>query len=200
MKTLAMFLLPAIGDICVAGERVTVYQIDTATENREHWEHSIKNQMRVPEPDASALAKSLADAGKKPPAILDTLDFLCGVQIDSKVHVVTVLYQRGIEVQQGTLADGKIRLKGESGVLGKLPEVTKILQGYVYKMLDQDAELKRKQQAEQAGTGQPATPTPNRKRPVGRSRRRSVLMSSSGRSTTVAQVAKRTNICRSFGQ
>jgi hypothetical protein len=89
--------------------------------------------------------------------MLDTLDFLCGVQIDSKVYVVTVLYQRGIEVQQGTLADGKMRLKGESRVLGKLPEITKILQSYVYKMMDQAAEQKRIQEAEQAGTGQPAT-------------------------------------------
>ena len=80
--------------------------------------------------------------------MLDTLDFLCGVQIDSKVYVVTVLYERGIEVQQATLADGKMRLKGESRVLGKLPEITKILQDYVYKMMDQAAELKKKQEAE----------------------------------------------------
>ncbi|MES2441180.1 MAG: hypothetical protein V4584_19110 [Verrucomicrobiota bacterium] len=150
MKILAMFLLLVIGGICRAEEAVTVYQIDRATENGAHWEHSIKNQMRAPEPDASALKKSLAEAGKKPPAMLDTLDFICGVQIDSKVYVVTVLFQRGIEIQQATLADGKIRLKGESRVLGKLPEITKILQGYVYKMMDQDAELKKKQEAEHA--------------------------------------------------
>ncbi len=144
MKTFVVTLLLAIGGICLADEKVTVYQIDRATENGAHWEHSIKNQMRVPEPDAGALAKTLTEAGKAPPALLDTLDFLCGVQIDSKVYVVTVLYQRGIEVQQGTLADRKIRLKGEGRVLGKFPEITKILQGYVYKMLDQDVDLKSK--------------------------------------------------------
>jgi hypothetical protein len=157
MKKLAMCLLLAIGGICHADEKVTVYRIDRATENGAHWEHSIKNQMPVPEPDAGVLAKTLSEAGKEPPALLDTLDFLCGVQIDSKIYVVTVLYQRGVEVQQATLVDGKIRLKGENRVLGKLPEITKILQGYFYKMLDQDAELKRKQEAEQAGTEQPAT-------------------------------------------
>jgi hypothetical protein len=157
MKTLAMFLLLLIGGICLAEEKVTVYLIDRATENREYWEHSIKNQMLLSEPDASALAKALAEAGKEPPAILDTFDFLCGVQIESKVYVLTVLYQRGIEVQQATLADGKIRLKGESRVLGELPVITKLLQSYVYKMLDQDAERKKKQEAEQADAEQPAT-------------------------------------------
>jgi hypothetical protein len=156
MKTLAMFLLLVICGICRGEEAVTVYQIDSATENGAHWEHSIKNQMRVPEPDASALAKALTEVGRKPPALLDTIDLMCGVEIDSKVYVVTVLYHRGVEVQQATLADGKIRLKGESRVLGKLPEITKILQGCVYKMLDQDAARKKKRDAE-AGTGQPAT-------------------------------------------
>jgi hypothetical protein len=148
MKKLAMSLLLAIGGICLADEKVTVYQIDNAIKNGAHWEHSITNQMRVPEPDASALAKTLAEVGKEPPALLDILDLRCGVQIDSKIYVVTVLYHRGVEVQQATLADGKVRLKGESRVLGKLPEITKILQGYFYKMLDQDIELKRKQEAE----------------------------------------------------
>ena len=157
MKKIAISLLFAISGVCHAEENVTVFQIDSAIENGEHWEHSIKNQMRVAELHASALAKALAKAGKEPPAMLDTLDFLCGVQIDSKIYVVTALYERGIEVQQATLADGKIRLKGESSVLGKLPEVTKILQDCVYKMMAQAAQPKKKQEAEQAGSGQPAT-------------------------------------------
>lgn len=148
MKKLAMCLLLAIGGICHADEKVTVYQIDSATENGAHWEHTIKKQMPVTQADAGALAKALTEAGKEPPAFLDILDFNCGVQIESKIYVVTVLYHRGVEVQQATVVDGKIRLKGESRVLGKLPEITKILQGYFFKMLDQEADPKKKQEAE----------------------------------------------------
>ncbi len=140
--------------ICRGEEAVRVYQIDNPTENGAHWECTIKSQIAVPEPDAGMLTRALTKVGQEPPGLLDILNLRCGVEIGSKVYVVTVLYHRGVEVHQATLADGKMRLKGESKVLGELPEITKILKGYVYKMLDQDAAGKKKQEAEQGGAGQ----------------------------------------------
>lgn len=126
---------------------VTVYEIDGATEVQGHWEHRITNRMAVPEPDANEVAKALSNAGKEPPALLDTLDLRCGVQVGSEAFVVTNLYERGLEMQHATIADGQMRLTGESRVLGKLPEIAKILESCVYKMLD-DRSLKKNPKAE----------------------------------------------------
>lgn len=128
---------------------VTVYQIDGAIENMGQWEHRIEDQMVVPKSDAITIAKALSIAGKPPPSLLDTLHIRCGVQVGGRSFVVTSFFERGVEVQPATMADGKIRLTGESRVLGKLPEIAKILESCVFKMLD-NGKIKRKEEAEHA--------------------------------------------------
>ncbi|WP_411825466.1 hypothetical protein [Luteolibacter sp. AS25] len=159
MKILITTFLLVTSCLSTAAKEVTVFQIDRAVENEAHWEHSIKNEMRVAEPEASVLTDTLTEVGEKPPGLLDTLDFLCGVEIESKLYVVTVLYQRGIEVQQAALVDGKIRLKGQSAVLGKLPKTEKILRECFWKMFDQTNEKKKDKEQNKAEMATPRKPS-----------------------------------------
>ena len=120
----------------VGNVKVTLYEIDKAMEKSGHWEHTIRSQMTLPNPEADAIAKALKVPGQAPPAVLDVLHLECGAQVGTEAFVVTSLFQRGIEVRPASITDGRLRVAGESRVLGNLPEVAKILESSLFRMMN----------------------------------------------------------------